>query len=96
MDAERRGVWIGTSGGGLAHLDLANDSVRSLTRYDGLHDDVVFEVIDAGLGADLWLTSNRGVYRVKRDRVLEAMQGRKTDLSGTVYGMIDEIGRAHV
>jgi diguanylate cyclase (GGDEF)-like protein len=93
MDAERRGVWIGTSGGGLAHLDLANGSVRSLTRNDGLHDDVVFEVVDAGLGADLWLTSNRGVYRVKRDRVLEAMQGpmhkRSSDLSGTVYGTID-------
>jgi diguanylate cyclase (GGDEF)-like protein len=89
MDAERRGVWIGTSGGGLAYLDLANGSVRSLTRHDGLHDDVVFEVVDAGLGADLWLTSNRGVYRVKRDRVLEAMQGRRTDLSGTVYGTID-------
>jgi len=89
MDAERRGVWIGTSGGGLAHLDLARGSVRSLARHDGLHDDVVFEVVDAGLGADLWLTSNRGVYRVKRDRVLEAMAGKRTDLSGTVYGTID-------
>jgi len=89
MDAERRGVWIGTSGGGLAHLDLATGSVRSLTRHDGLHDDVVFEVVDAGLGADLWLTSNRGVYRVKRDRVLDAMQGKKADLSGIVYGTID-------
>jgi diguanylate cyclase (GGDEF)-like protein len=89
MDAERRGVWIGTSGGGLSHLDLANGSVQSLARHDGLHDDVVFEVVDAGLGADLWLTSNRGVYRVKRDRVLEAMQGKRTDLSGTVYGTID-------
>jgi diguanylate cyclase (GGDEF)-like protein len=89
MDAERRGVWIGTSGGGLAHLDLGTGSVRSLTRHDGLHDDVVFDLVDAGLGADLWLTSNRGVYRVKRDRVLEAMQGKKADLSGTVYGTID-------
>jgi len=89
MDAERRGVWIGTSGGGLAHLDLAGGSIRSLARHDGLHDDVVFEVVDAGLGADLWLTSNRGAYRVKRDRVLEAMQGKKADLSGTVYGTID-------
>ena len=89
MDAEHRGVWIGTSGGGLARLDLASGSVRSLTRNDGLHDDVVFDVVDAGRGADLWLTSNRGVYRVKRNRVLDAMQGKKTDLSGTVYGTID-------
>lgn len=89
MDAEGRGVWIGTSGGGLARLDLASGSVRSLTRRDGLHDDVVFEVVDGGVGADLWLTSNRGVYQVNRDRVLAAMMGKKSDLTGTVYGMID-------
>ena len=52
-----------------------NGSVQTLTRHDGLHDDVVFQVVDAGRGADLWLTSNRGVYRVKRDRVLAAMPG---------------------
>jgi len=89
MDAGKSGVWIGTSGGGLSRLDLADGSVRSLTRRDGLHDDVVFDVVDAGPGADLWLTSNRGVYRVQRDRVLAAMMGKKSDLTGTVYGTID-------
>jgi len=87
MDAEGRGVWIGTSGGGLARLDLASGAVRSLTRRSGLYDDVVFHVVDAG--ADLWLTSNRGVYRVNRDRVLAAMRGTKSDLRGTVYGTVD-------
>jgi diguanylate cyclase (GGDEF)-like protein len=83
------GVWIGTSGGGLARLDLASGSVRSLTRRDGLHDDVVFQIVDQGRGADLWLTSNRGLYRISRDRVLAAMNGTATDLSGTVYGTSD-------
>ena len=81
------GVWIGTSGGGLARLDLASGAVRSLTRRDGLHDDVVFQIVDDG--RDLWLTSNRGLYRVQRDRVLAAMSGTATDLSGTVYGTTD-------
>ena len=89
MDAGGGGVWIGTSGGGLARLDLASRSVQSLTRHDGLYDDVVFHVVDPGPGADLWLTSNRGVYRVKRERVLKAMQSAKADLSGTVYGLSD-------
>ena len=89
MDADGGGVWIGTSGGGLARLDLASNSVQSLIRHDGLYDDVVFHVVDAGPGKDLWLTSNRGVYRVNRNRVLDAMRGRKSDLSGTVYGTID-------
>jgi diguanylate cyclase (GGDEF)-like protein len=88
-DADGGGVWIGTSGGGLAHLDLASGSVRSLTRRDGLYDDVVFQVVDQGRGADLWMTSNRGLYRVSRDRVLAAMRGTKTDLTGTVYGTTD-------
>ena len=88
-DAGGGGVWIGTSGGGLARLDLATGSVRSLRRRDGLYDDVVFQVVDSGPGGDLWLTSNRGLYRVARDRVLAAMNGTKTDLSGTVYGTTD-------
>jgi diguanylate cyclase (GGDEF)-like protein len=90
-DGEGRGVWIGTSGGGLARLELAGGAVRSLTRRNGLHDDVVFQVVDAG--RDLWLTSNRGLYRVPRDRVLAAMHGRASgrgnDLAGTVYGTTD-------
>ena len=89
MDATGGGVWIGTSGGGLARLDLATGSVRSLTRRDGLHDDVVFQIVDQGSGADLWLTSNRGLYRVSRDRVLAAMNGTRSDLSGIVYGTTD-------
>jgi signal transduction histidine kinase/ligand-binding sensor domain-containing protein/CheY-like chemotaxis protein len=88
-DADGGGVWIGTSGGGLAHLDRASGSVRSLTRRTGLYDDVVFQVVDQGRGADLWLTSNRGLYRVSRDRVLAAMKGSASDLSGTVYGTTD-------
>lgn len=82
-------VWIGTSGGGLTHLDLKSGAMQTLTRSDGLHDDVVFQVFDAGVGADLWMTSNRGLYRVGRDRVLAAMRGEKSDLSGTVYGSTD-------
>jgi diguanylate cyclase (GGDEF)-like protein len=80
-------VWIGTSGGGLTHLDLASGAMRTLMRRDGLHDDVVFQIVDTG--SDLWLTSNRGLYRVGRDRVLAAMLGAKSDLSGTVYGTTD-------
>jgi len=89
LDRDGGGVWIGTSGGGLARLDLRDDSVQSLTRHDGLYDDVVFQIVDPAPGADLWLTSNRGVYRVPRARVLAAMRGAKTDLTGTAYGPVD-------
>lgn len=88
-DGDGTGVWIGTSGGGLTRLDLASGSMRSLQRRDGLHDDVVFQIVDMGPRSDLWLTSNRGLYRVSRDRVLAAMQGIPSDLSGTVYGATD-------
>ncbi len=87
MDTNGHGVWIGTSGGGLGRLDLAGNSVRSLTRRDGLHDDVVFQVVDSG--TDLWLTSNRGLYRVARGSVLAAMSGHTSNLAGTVYGTTD-------
>jgi len=88
-DAAGGGVWIGTSGGGLSRLDLATGAVHSLLRRDGLHDDVVFQVVDEGAHGHLWLTSNRGLYEVERDRVLAAMNGERADLSGTVYGTTD-------
>jgi diguanylate cyclase (GGDEF)-like protein len=89
-DPTGSGVWIGTSGGGLARLDLTTGTTRSITRRNGLYDDVVFQVVDGGPHADLWLTSNRGVYRVSRDRVLEAMaSGSSTSLRGSVYGVAD-------
>lgn len=86
-DARANAVWIGTSGGGLARLEVGTGSVKSVTRRAGLYDDVVFQVLDDG--TDLWLTSNRGLYRVRRDRVLAAMNGERADLSGTVYGTSD-------
>jgi diguanylate cyclase (GGDEF)-like protein len=84
-----RGVWIGTSGGGLTLLELATNETRTLTRRDGLHDDVIFHLVDDGAGGDLWMTSNRGLYRVGRDRVLAAMKGVASNLSGAVYGTTD-------
>lgn len=87
MDARGGAVWIGTSGGGLARLDLGSGSVRSLLRRNGLHDDVVFQIVDDG--RDLWLTSNRGLYRVEKARVVAAMNGERADLAGTVYGTAD-------
>jgi len=86
------GVWIGTSGNGLSHLDLKSGKTASLARKDGLHDDVVFQIVDSG--NDLWMTSNRGVYRVARDRVLAAMSGKRSDLAGTVYGTTDGLPSA--
>ncbi|HKS25731.1 MAG TPA: two-component regulator propeller domain-containing protein [Thermoanaerobaculia bacterium] len=87
LDSSGGTVWVGTSGGGLTHLDLAGGATHTLTRRDGLHDDVVFSLVDDG--TDLWMTSNRGLYRVGRDRVLAAMRGKASDLSGTVYGSSD-------
>jgi diguanylate cyclase (GGDEF)-like protein len=87
LDPGGGAVWVGTSGGGLTHLDLAGGATRTLMRRDGLHDDVVFQIVVAN--NDLWLTSNRGLYRVSRDRVLAAMRGEASDLSGTVYGSTD-------
>ncbi len=83
------GIWIGTSGGGLTHRDLTSGTFRTLTRRDGLHDDVVFQIVDDGAAGNLWITSNRGLYRVERSRILAAMRGVPSDLSGTVYGAAD-------
>lgn len=86
------GVWVGTSGSGVSHVDPTTGAAQSVARKNGLHDDVVFQVVDNGI--DLWMTSNRGLYRVARQRVLDAMQGKPADLSGVVYGTTDGLPSA--
>jgi len=85
-------VWIGTSGNGLSHFDLKSGAAQSLARRNGLHDDVVFQVVDTD--GDLWMSSNRGLYRVARERVFDAMRGKAADLSGVVYGTTDGLPSA--
>lgn len=86
-------LWIGTEGRGLARLDPrtwpADDRALrpAIVHYDvtdGLHDPVVHQILEDGLGR-FWFNSNRGIYWVPRADLLAFAEGRIARINSTAY-----------
>ena len=70
------GMWFGTMGG---LLHLRNDRLQAFTAADGMFDDNAYRILNDGSG-QLWMSCNRGIYRVD-----------KKDLTAFSSGEIDVI-----
>jgi signal transduction histidine kinase/ligand-binding sensor domain-containing protein/DNA-binding response OmpR family regulator len=79
-------MWFGTAGGGLNRL--RGGRITQYTSRIGLFDDKVHHIIadDGGL---LWLSSNRGVYHVRRDELEDYAAGKRTSITSIAYGNAD-------
>src|SRR5207249_508315 len=66
-------IYVGTIGTGL-FVRRPGGSFRRATTRDGLPDDSVWSILQDGDA--LWMSSDRGVFRVSRSRLLEFMDGR--------------------
>jgi ligand-binding sensor domain-containing protein len=62
-----RYLWIGTEGGGLNRLDMANESFVHYLEEDGLPNRTVYGVL-ADDDGNLWLSTNRGISKAILDR----------------------------
>ena len=83
-------LWIGTDGG-LARLERGR--LTSYTRAQGLPDEVISQILDDHSG-NLWLGSNRGIFRIAR-RELEAIaSGGGASLNVVAYGRADGMENA--
>jgi signal transduction histidine kinase/ligand-binding sensor domain-containing protein len=79
-------LWIGTYDSGLVRLDRGR-----LTHYTtrvGLFNDGVFQILDDGRGW-LWMSSNRGIYRVSRRELEEFAEGGRQEITSIAYGKSD-------
>ena len=76
-------LWIGTYGGGLVRY--AGGRFRTLTRKQGLLEDVVSVVLDDDAG-DLWLAGNAGIQRVSKAQVEAVLDGRRDRVAAVPYG----------
>ena len=79
-------MWVGTAGDGL--WQLRNGKWVVFTSKDGMFDDVVWRILDDGLG-NLWMSSNRGIWRVGRDQLEAHARGLRRTIDSTVYGEAD-------
>jgi hypothetical protein len=82
-------LWIGTSGSGL--FRFRDGRFTAYTVREGLWSNKIFEIFDP-TGTDLWLTSNRGVFRVSKNS-LEALDiGQIDAIPCEVFGREPGVG----
>jgi signal transduction histidine kinase/ligand-binding sensor domain-containing protein/CheY-like chemotaxis protein len=78
--------WIGTYGGG---LKLFKDGkFTSITMLQGLFDDTIWSILEDDLG-NFWMSSNRGIFRVKKSELIEVAAGRLSSFTSQSYGVAD-------
>jgi|GEM_PF-6407813 len=89
LDSEER-LWIGTLHRGLCLL--SGDLVFTFPHGDGDLSDDVLSIIEDGRG-DLWMSSNYGLYRVKKSELLDHYY-KKTYYGVTRYSVAEGLRNA--
>jgi PAS domain S-box-containing protein len=78
--------WIGTYGGGLNRIKGGH--ITPITAKDGLFDDVVYTILDDGIGY-LWMTCNRGIFRVSKKELNDFADHKIQRVHSISYGVAD-------
>jgi signal transduction histidine kinase len=69
-------------------MRLKGDKLTTYTTKDGLFDDVQWAVLDDGVG-NLWMGSNRGLFRVAKQELDDFAEQRSHRIHSIVYGAED-------
>lgn len=100
---ERDGtLWVGTAGGGLNRLSRNPAGARSrpvrvagvdyhlsaYTTAEGLFNDVIYEIVEDRRG-NFWLTTPKGVFRVRKRDFDDFDRGRIDRLTSVSFGKAD-------
>ena len=84
-------VWLGTAGQGLYRWKEGRWSV--ISTHNGLFDDVIFRILDDDAG-NLWMSSNRGVFRVAKEELQRFAAGAATSVVSHSYDEADGLREA--
>jgi len=79
-------MWFGTFAGGL--MRFKGNRFISYKVADGLFDDNVFAILQDAYG-NLWMSCNRGVFRVSRKSLNDFAEGSVKSISCVSYGTTD-------
>lgn len=82
-------VWIGTRGEGLSRFK--DGKFVTIARKDGLHDDTAYQILSdtADDTGNLWISCNRGIYRVSLEELNDFADGRRKSVTSFAYGVAD-------
>lgn len=90
IDKKKR-LWIGTYGNGL-RVKL-KDRFVTITRKNGLFNDIVSAIVEDGKG-NFWFTCNNGIFRIRETEIDSYLDGKKDFLISINYG--SEEGLANI
>jgi signal transduction histidine kinase/ligand-binding sensor domain-containing protein/CheY-like chemotaxis protein len=79
-------LWIGSMGLGLKRL--RNGEFTSYQVKDGLFDDIIWSILEDDSGY-LWMTSNRGLFRVRKNDLNDFADHKINAISYVSYGAKD-------
>jgi signal transduction histidine kinase/CheY-like chemotaxis protein/HPt (histidine-containing phosphotransfer) domain-containing protein len=81
-------LWIGTRAGLHRVSHLSQGRVAVFTTKDGLYDDTAYQILEDSRGY-LWMSCNRGIYRVRKSDLLAFAAGRLHTIPSLSYGIAD-------
>jgi ligand-binding sensor domain-containing protein/signal transduction histidine kinase len=92
LHADRDGaLWIGTMDKGLfRHKD---GKFAVFTSQDGLYDDLIHQILEDDK-ANLWLTCNRGIFRVSKKELNDFADGKRQKIQCVVFDRADGLPSA--
>ena len=76
-------LWVGTNGEGMNRI--SNGAISAIRPADGLWDGVIQTLLEDEAGY-LWITCNRGFFRVSVDELNAFADGRRERVSSDGYG----------
>ncbi len=79
-------LWIGTGDDGLVRF--RDGTYDTFTEADGLYDQRIHQILDDRRGS-LWLSSNRGIFRVDRGELEAFAAGRIPSITSVAYDESD-------
>lgn len=80
------GLWLATMGSGLCLLE--SGKLGCVTTAQGLFDDTVYRILEDD-AANLWMSCNRGIFRVSREQARRCALGEIPEVASKVFGEAD-------
>ncbi|MEI6882918.1 MAG: two-component regulator propeller domain-containing protein [Bacteroidota bacterium] len=79
-------LWVGTAASGL-YLIRDND-IRQFSTRNGLTDELVLKILEDDFGY-FWISCNKGIYKIKKQDLLDYAESKIKYLTPVLYGKSD-------
>lgn len=85
LDADNA-LWIGSYDSGMARFK--DGRFTHYNTNNGLYNDGAFQILEDEQ-RNFWISSNRGIYRVRKDELNELAEGKRNSITSIGYGKSD-------